>query len=83
MACRCPVVSTEVGGPRDIVQPGLNGYLVRPGDADALARRLVDVLTLPDPAWRAMSEHALATARRYSWDGSVAHFEAALLGRKV
>ena len=83
MACRCPVVSTEVGGPRDTVRPGLNGYLVRPGDAQALADRLVEVVRLPDPAWRTMSESAWLTASRYSWDESVRRFEAALLGRPL
>jgi glycosyltransferase involved in cell wall biosynthesis len=32
MACRCPVVSTSVGGPMDIIEPGRNGYLVPVGD---------------------------------------------------
>jgi glycosyltransferase involved in cell wall biosynthesis len=81
MACRCPVVSTAVGGPRDIVEPGLNGYLTSAGDAPALARYLVKIATLPEEDWRAMSDRALTTASRYSWEKSVAEFEAALLGR--
>jgi glycosyltransferase involved in cell wall biosynthesis len=31
MACRCPVVSTLVGGPMDYVMPGVNGYLAPAG----------------------------------------------------
>jgi glycosyltransferase involved in cell wall biosynthesis len=81
MSCRCPVVSTAVGGPRDIVDPGINGYLSAPGDSEALARQLVRVVNLPDDAWRAMSGNADQTARQYSWEQSVERFEAALLGR--
>lgn len=78
MACRCPVVSTRVGGPDEIVEDGVNGYLVDVGDADALADRLLRVLTLGDDAWRAMSEAAHATARSYTWDDATDRFEAAL-----
>jgi glycosyltransferase involved in cell wall biosynthesis len=81
MACGCPVVSTEVGGPRDTLKPGLNGYLANLGDAEALARYLVKVTSMPDEDWRAMSERATLTAGQYSWDKSVAHFEAALFRR--
>lgn len=79
MACRCPVVSTRVGGPMDIIRDGENGYLVDVGDVEELANRLVTVLSLPDPSWRAMSDAALETVTRYSWDDATKLFEAALI----
>jgi glycosyltransferase involved in cell wall biosynthesis len=78
MACRCPVVSTQVGGPLDIVEEGVNGYLVPLGDSTALANQLVHVLNLPETEWRAMSDAAYATATQYTWDDAVELFEAAL-----
>ena len=78
MACRCPVVSTSVGGPIDIIENGHNGYLVPIGDEEALADRLVDVLNLDGAQWGAMSEAALATATRYTWDDATDRLEAAL-----
>jgi glycosyltransferase involved in cell wall biosynthesis len=78
MACRCPVVSTRVGGPVDIIEPGHNGYLAPIGDAVALADRLVDVLNFDDAQWRAMSDAALATATRYTWDDATHLLESAL-----
>ena len=78
MACRCPVVSTSVGGPIDIIEPGQNGYLVPVGDAEALADRLVDVLGLDDARWRAMSDAALATATCFTWDKATDLMERAL-----
>jgi glycosyltransferase involved in cell wall biosynthesis len=68
MACRCPVVSTRIGGPLDIVQNGVNGYLVDIEDASGLAMRLATVLGLNDAEWRRMSDAALDTALRYTWD---------------
>jgi len=78
MACRCPVVSTSVGGPIDIIDAGKNGFLVPVGKAETLADRLFDVLSLNEAAWRAMSDAAVATATRYTWDDATNLFEGAL-----
>ncbi|MBV8782149.1 MAG: glycosyltransferase family 4 protein [Phycisphaerae bacterium] len=78
MACRCPVVSTAVGGSIDVIENGVNGYVVNVGDAAALADRLVRVLSLAPEPWRVMSDAALATAQRYTWDDAAALFEQAL-----
>ena len=78
MACRCPVVSTRVGGPMDIIVEGVNGHLVDVQDADALADRVLRVLKLPPPAWQRMSDAAHRTATRFSWDDATDLFEQAL-----
>ena len=44
-ACGRPVVTTDVAGCRDIVEDGLNGLLVSPGDHDALVDALRQLLT--------------------------------------
>jgi len=62
MACRCPAVSTRVGGAVDLIQNGRQGFLLHSEDSDGLAQRLVEVLRLPEPSWRAMSEAAFAKA---------------------
>jgi glycosyltransferase involved in cell wall biosynthesis len=78
MACRCPVVSTRIGGPADTVEPGINGFLVDVEDATGLAERLVEVLSLSGVNWRRMSDAALATATRYNWDDATDLLETAL-----
>lgn len=45
-----PVVASRAGGVVEIVEPGLTGLLVEPGDPDALARALAELLA--DPAAR-------------------------------
>jgi glycosyltransferase involved in cell wall biosynthesis len=42
-----PVVATRAGGPLEIVQDGITGYLVRLGDVDHLARTLRELLKQP------------------------------------
>jgi glycosyltransferase involved in cell wall biosynthesis len=52
MAAGRPVVSTTVGHVASIVEDGVEGFLVRPGDVDALADRLMRILMDPDLARR-------------------------------
>ena len=40
LACRVPVVATQVGGVSELVEDEVNGFIVRPGDVDQLAERL-------------------------------------------
>jgi glycosyltransferase involved in cell wall biosynthesis len=78
MGCRCPVVSTRVGGPQDMIIDGVNGYVVNVDDVAALADRIVRVLGLPEPTWKMLSDAAYARAREYTtWDATEA-FEQAL-----
>jgi len=77
MACRCPVVSTRVGGPEDIIVPGKNGYLVEIGDSAGLAEAACKVLMGGEETWKQLSDAALATATNYTWDDAAALFEAA------
>jgi glycosyltransferase involved in cell wall biosynthesis len=78
MACRCPAVSTRVGGPMDIIEEGVNGHLVDVKDADGLADRTLRVLKLPQDKWKQMSDAAYGTATRFSWDEATTLFEQAL-----
>jgi glycosyltransferase involved in cell wall biosynthesis len=78
MACRCPVVSTRVGGPLDIVVDGHNGYLVEVGDFEGLVDRLAYVLELREEEWAHMSQSSEDTALRYTWDDASDLFEQAV-----
>ena len=44
MGAGVPVVATAVGGVTELIQDGITGYLVRPGDAEALAQRITFAL---------------------------------------
>jgi UDP-glucose:(heptosyl)LPS alpha-1,3-glucosyltransferase len=57
-----PLLATRVGGVRDLLRPGVNGFFIEPDPAD-VARRLRD---LEDPVTRArMGAAARASAERY------------------
>jgi glycosyltransferase involved in cell wall biosynthesis len=62
MACGVPVVASSVGGIPEIVQHNVNGLLVKPGDADALARAITRIID--DPRLRSrFREHCLTRTR--------------------
>ena len=51
-ACAVPVVATRVGGVEELVENGVTGLLVRPGDAVGLADSLERLLEDPELAAR-------------------------------
>jgi glycosyltransferase involved in cell wall biosynthesis len=66
-ACGTPNVSTDVAGLRDSVRDGETGLLVPFGEAPALARAVLRVLT--DPGLRdRMVAQGLEWSARFSWD---------------
>ena len=67
MAAGLPVVSTPVGGIPDVVEDGVEGYIVEPGDVEALADRLVRLINDPERR-RAMGQSAQDKVRPFNWD---------------
>jgi glycosyltransferase involved in cell wall biosynthesis len=78
MACRCPAIATKVGGLTELIQDGVNGYLVDVDDVDRLADRLVSILDTTASEWKRMSDIAYDRARNYSTADAGERFEQAL-----
>lgn len=67
MAAGMPIVASNIDGFAGVLTHGVEGLLVTPEDAPALASALVDLLR--DPARRqAMGERGRERAQHYSWD---------------
>jgi len=70
MACGCAVVTTDCGGPRDIIVDGQNGFLVEVGNVEQIVDRVK--LLLNDAKLRQhFVEKSRDTVKRFSWDSSV------------
>ena len=63
MACEVPVIATNVGGVPEVVEHGVDGYLVAPRDVAAAAKFALQILTSPDRG-REMGRLALINARK-------------------
>lgn len=71
MWSKCACVGTTTGSMPELIQDGVTGYLVEPGDAATLAQRLIALLS--DPAkTRLMGERGYVAAKNYwNWDAVV------------
>ncbi len=71
MWSKCACIGTNTGSMPEMIREGETGWLVEPGDSDALANRLMELLS--DPAkTRSMGERGYATATAYwRWDAVV------------
>lgn len=83
MAAGLPVVATDVGGTAELVEAGIEGYVIQPGDRDALVARSLEILTDPE-RWQRMRAAARARAERFGIPQMVERMRAvyaAALGR--
>ena len=63
MACEVPVIATNVGGVPEVVEHGIDGYLVEPGDVAGAAKYAIDILSRADRG-REMGQRARIDAKK-------------------
>jgi L-malate glycosyltransferase len=63
MACEVPVIATNAGGVPEVVEHGVDGYLVEPGDVSMAAKYAIELLSRADRG-REMGVRARADAKR-------------------
>ena len=76
MAMGMPVVSTDCpcGGPREVIEDGVNGFLVPVGDEDALADRICR-LTEDENLRKSFGSKALEIEKKASADAVFAQWK--------
>ena len=70
MAHRKAVVATRAGGLPDKIEPGVNGWLVPPGDASALAAAISGALGQPDRLPEMGNVGRARVERQFSWEAA-------------
>lgn len=63
--CTLPVVASKIKGHTDLIEHGANGLLYPPGDPEALARMIIDIINNPDEAI-ALGQAARKSAMGYT-----------------
>jgi len=72
-----PVITTPNAGASDLIVEGRNGFIVPPGNPEALAQRIEWCILHPREVFE-MREEALNTARRWNWAAFRSSFSAQL-----
>ena len=67
MASGTPVVCSRLGGLTEVVQDGVTGYLVEPGDVAGLRERLAELLGDPALAARLGRNARELALERFTW----------------
>src|SRR6202045_580804 len=76
MACEVPVIGTNAGGMPDVVQHGVDGYLVEPRDVASAGRYAIEILSRTDRG-REIGKRAREDARRrFCAEDVIPHYEA-------
>jgi L-malate glycosyltransferase len=63
MACEVPVIATNAGGVPEVVEHGVDGYLVEPGEIEEAARYAIEILSRADRG-REMGKIARINAKK-------------------
>jgi len=76
MACEVPVIASDVGGIREVVTHGADGYLFEPRDVPTAVNHALEILAHPDRG-RMMGQMARVNARRqYCSNDIIPRYEA-------
>jgi glycosyltransferase involved in cell wall biosynthesis len=65
MAAGRPVIGTRTGGIPELIEDGVTGYLVEPGDVEAIAGRMLELAADPALRQRLGSAGRAAVARKF------------------
>lgn len=83
MAAGLPCIASTGGALPELIEEGVTGHLVPPGDEDALLARMLELARSPDRC-RALGEAGAARYReRFTWDAVAERMLAAISSRRA
>jgi sucrose synthase len=72
MTCGLPTFASQFGGPSEIIEDGVNGFLINPTNLEETVQRILQFLedcNLDENHWELLSKRAIHRIQdRYSWD---------------
>ena len=81
MACQVPVIAPATGGPLDLVEPGVNGYLYQPGSLNELRNAVQTLIDNPRQILE-LGRNGENMVRNRTWlsltESIIGHYETAI-----
>lgn len=81
MSASTPVLLANAMALPHLVEDGANGYLFTPHDSDELARRLTEIISMPEAERERMGKMGRSMVEKHSIDATLATFEDLYVGR--
>jgi glycosyltransferase involved in cell wall biosynthesis len=75
MAAKVPVLATDIPGNRELIEPGVNGWMVPSHNAPVLAREILNIYYLPEVKRQTLTDQALIVAQLYSIDAVAVQYQ--------
>lgn len=72
--CGLPTLAADLEGIRDVIEAGVNGWLVPSGNADAFIDRIQGLLDAPDELRRVSKRTAEYVASTFKWDSTAQRY---------
>ena len=66
LAAGLPIVTTDIGGIPEIVENGKNGYIIKPGDYRAMAKKIIILSKNKSLKYKISKENSQKAQRKYS-----------------
>lgn len=79
MMHRLPIVGTRIGAVPDMVEDGVNGFLIEPGQSEGLAKALCTLLDSPALCQQFGRRSHEKAVQRYTWTGTGQRIRARIL----
>lgn len=67
MACGLPVITSKIPGCEELVEDGVNGFLIKPRNKEQLKVALIKLITSPEQRGQ-FGEQSLMRVKTYSWE---------------
>jgi glycosyltransferase involved in cell wall biosynthesis len=77
MACGCAVISSNHTVAADLIEDGVNGYIVPFGDSEAFLAR-IELLLRDESVRKGLVQNGFRTVQRFTWERAVAQMESVL-----
>lgn len=74
MACGTPVIGSDIGGIKDIITDGYNGFLVPEKSPKDLSNKIIELLSNPEIATKFSSNGLNTIKNKFSWDRVIDDF---------
>jgi len=80
MACRCPVIATDIQGTTEVVEDGRTGFTVEPGNRRQLQEKIIFLLENERFSGEMMQRAYENIAAKFSWASTLDKLEETLAG---